>query len=138
LRNRKDDVESLLNYFKQKYDSIYSTDSKEFDKFTLDLIENSEWEGNIRHLSNFVKNWTLFGNDATKEEIKSWINSESNNRIHSTDSFYFEQGTMAELDEAKKWLIHRALNLYDGNKSKAAEHIGVSYAGFLKMLKNME
>lgn len=137
LRNRKDDIVNLLSYFKQKYDSIYDVNSREFDESTLALIVDSEWKGNIRHLSNFVKNWSLFGEDASLEEVKTWINSEINNRIHSEDNFRFEQGTMTELDEAKKWLIQRALNLYSGNKSRAAEHLGVSYAGFLKMLKNM-
>lgn len=137
LRKRLDDLPHLLKYFKEKYDEIYNISSPEIDKEILTVMNQSNWSGNVRQLSNFVKNWCLFGKNATHDEIQRWINSESNNRIHSDESFLFEKGNMSELDEAKKWLIERALSKFNGNKTKAAEHLGVSYAGFLKMLKNL-
>ncbi len=42
---------------------------------------------------------------------------------------------MKELENAKTGLIDRALKKYKGNKSKTAEHLGITYQGLLKMLK---
>lgn len=137
LRKRIDDLPHLFKYFNEKYNTIYNITSPEIDKETFALMKQSNWSGNIRQFSNFVKNWCLFGTNAKQDEIQRWINSESNNRIHSDESFHFEKGNMSEMDEAKQWLIERALSKFNGNKTKAAEHLGVSYAGFLKMLKNL-
>lgn len=135
LRDRKEDLTLLLNYYKDKYDSLFNISSKEFDNYTIDEINKSNWNGNIRQLSNFVKNWCLFSENASRVDVIKWINSENTNHIDSEISYSFREGTMSELEDAKTWLINRALSKFDGNKSKAAEHLGLSYAGFLKMLK---
>jgi len=49
--------------------------------------------------------------------------------------FRFQEGNLTELDEAKHWLIDKALTRFDGNKSQAARHLGMTYNGLLKLLQ---
>lgn len=52
--------------------------------------------------------------------------------------FHFRDGSLTELDDAKRWLVEKALIQSGGNKSAAARHLGITYQGLLKMLKGFE
>jgi len=43
-----------------------------------------------------------------------------------------------EIEDAKAWLIEKALLKYNYNKSQAAKHLGITYQGLLKFLKRNE
>ena len=101
LRDRKEDIPKLLDYFKNKYDSLFNIQSKEISGTVLQRIESANWSGNIRQLSNFMKKWCLFGGNTDFNEIELWLTNENNVNINSEDSFRFELGTMHELEEAK-------------------------------------
>ncbi|MDR7870356.1 MAG: sigma 54-interacting transcriptional regulator [Tissierellaceae bacterium] len=49
LRKRKEDIESLLNYFIKQNNSSFVLDRK-----TLEILKNYDWDGNIRELINCV------------------------------------------------------------------------------------
>jgi transcriptional regulator with PAS, ATPase and Fis domain len=43
---------------------------------------------------------------------------------------------LAELENAKKWLIENALKKFNNNKTLAAKQLGISYQGLAYLLKN--
>jgi transcriptional regulator with PAS, ATPase and Fis domain len=49
LRERKEDIEPLLNYFMKHYNSNFI-----LDRETLEILKNYDWDGNIRELINCV------------------------------------------------------------------------------------
>jgi len=51
--------------------------------------------------------------------------------------YLFKNKNFQELEEAKYWLINKALKQFEGNKTLAAKHLGVSYQGLAYLLKNI-
>ncbi|MGA2667428.1 MAG: sigma-54 dependent transcriptional regulator [Ignavibacteria bacterium] len=56
LRERKDDIEHLANYFLNKYSQFIYGRRCEFDPKVIEAFKKSKWPGNVRELSNIIKN----------------------------------------------------------------------------------
>ncbi len=54
LRDRKEDVFILINYFLEKFNKKFNTE-KEMDLECLEVLENYTWPGNVRELENMVE-----------------------------------------------------------------------------------
>ena len=55
LRERKDDLLVLVEYFVQRYGVKAGKDIRSIDRKTLDLLQSYDWPGNIRELQNVVE-----------------------------------------------------------------------------------
>src|SRR5262249_47846877 len=55
LRERKDDILMLVEYFVQRYANRAGKNIRSIDKKTLDLLQSYEWPGNIRELQNVIE-----------------------------------------------------------------------------------
>ncbi len=137
LRERGNDIKILLEHYTKKYEEEFSKKAGEISEELWEKIINYDWPGNIRQLTNFIKKWVLFGEDSLeKEEEKILFDEfEEKSSIETFLTFDFIDGNLEELEHAKKLLILLTLKKYNGNKSQAARHLGLTYPGLLKMLK---
>jgi formate hydrogenlyase transcriptional activator len=55
LRERKDDILILVDYFVQRYASRAGKNIRSIDQKTLDLLQSYDWPGNIRELQNVIE-----------------------------------------------------------------------------------
>lgn len=55
LRDRKDDIRLLVDYFVEHYADKAGKNIEHVDKSTLDLLEAYDWPGNVRELQNVVE-----------------------------------------------------------------------------------
>ena len=55
LRERKEDILLLVEYFVRRYASRAGKNIRSIDKRTLDLLVSYEWPGNIRELQNVIE-----------------------------------------------------------------------------------
>jgi transcriptional regulator with GAF, ATPase, and Fis domain len=55
LRERKEDILILVEYFMQRYASRVGKNIRSIDKKTLDLLQSYDWPGNIRELQNVIE-----------------------------------------------------------------------------------
>ena len=132
LRERKEDFVSLVNHFQNLYCKLFDKDILSFPDEVWQHINSSNWEGNIREFSNFVKNYILFGTITKGNNYKKPISI-----CNTEDMYLFKNKNFQELEEAKYWLINKALKQFEGNKTLAAKHLGVSYQGLAYLLKNI-
>ncbi len=140
LRERGRDIKILLDYYIEKYENEFSRKAKEIPDELWEKIINYSWPGNIRQLTNFIKEWVLFGEDTLAEENEEKLFREASEKtgVKSVLKYEFVNGTFSELEEAKRLLIRTILEKYNGNKSQAARHLGLTYQGLLKMLKKFD
>jgi len=153
LRKRLEDLEMLAEHFINVYCRMFNNELKEITDEIRHYIRKQRWEGNIRQFSNFIKNYCIFGSISRDEFQESDIIEKQvpqfnfNNEVKGRDNsptlvsetgnyFKFENGNLEELEEAKKWLINQALKKYNGNKTQAAKHLGVSYQGLAYLIKS--
>lgn len=55
LRERKDDIVLLVNKFLNDYKNVYNITNLEIPSKILLMLENYDWEGNIRELKNIIE-----------------------------------------------------------------------------------
>jgi formate hydrogenlyase transcriptional activator len=55
LRERKDDILMLVEYFVQRYANRAGRNIRSIDQKTLDLLQSYDWPGNIRELQNIIE-----------------------------------------------------------------------------------
>ncbi len=136
LRERASDIPELVHYFVEKYSKIYGKDVPLPNDNLINKLMNFSWEGNVRQLSNFVKNYVIFNEIVTEDEVDRWMG----NGRHTDENaltFKFLNGTMHELEEAKYWLVTKILKKYNYNQTKTAKHLGMTYAGLHRMLQKI-
>jgi PAS domain S-box-containing protein len=77
LRERKDDILMLLEYFVNRFASQAGKDFRSFDKKTLRLFQKYEWPGNIRELQNLVERSVILSSGDVFSVDESWLPMES-------------------------------------------------------------
>ncbi|MFP4549154.1 MAG: sigma-54-dependent transcriptional regulator, partial [Fidelibacterota bacterium] len=135
LYERREDIPLLLNHYLNSFKKLHKTDVKKISKDEMDYLKSLEWPGNVRQIKNFIQNYALF---AGKISVHQLVKSNEEKKLDTKicgNKFDFKNGTFEEIEQAKSWLIDKALTKYDGNKTKAAQHLGMTYQGLLKYLK---
>lgn len=129
LRERKDDIPLLVNYFIKRYKEKYQSLVEGIEAEALKALENYDWPGNIRELQNAIQRLVILSegkritlSDLPKEIVKYKNRPSSDVQAYSLVPVYIGD----TLEEAEKKLITKTLDFYKGNKSKAAEILGIT------------
>src|SRR5512145_2673461 len=64
LRERKEDIPLLIDYFLQRYCQMYNREPVKASQKLMELFLNYSWPGNVRELENNVKRFIILGNEA--------------------------------------------------------------------------
>ena len=142
LRERGGDVKLLLEYFLEKYAAEIGNPISGIEKDALDLLLKHDYPGNIRELQNIVERAVTLemGDLVTKESLPPEIRGEGSNTsrlsaVTVTDDGIDLEAMVARLEQN---LIHQALTLTDGNKTEAAELLGISFRSLRYRLDKYE
>jgi DNA-binding NtrC family response regulator len=74
LKERKDDIPLLIDYFLKQIAEEYRNKPKKIDKNAVDCLTNLEWTGNIRELRNVVERLIILsGEKITLEDVKKYV-----------------------------------------------------------------
>jgi PAS domain S-box-containing protein len=73
LRERKDDIWMLLEYFVKRYSSRIGRTIRSIDQKTLELFQSYGWPGNIRELQNVVERSVILTPGNTLAVDESWF-----------------------------------------------------------------
>lgn len=141
LRERREDIPYLINYFMDIYkEKLGVKISYKIDQAAMDLLTNYKWRGNVRELQNFVERIYIYINGkktVTEMDVKELLHGlqESDQTLSKKDDEIFSHGT---LDEITKIAIQEALERFDGNRTQAAKHLGVSRSFLWRKLNNSQ
>jgi PAS domain S-box-containing protein len=73
LRERKDDLLLLVEYFVQRYGVKAGKDMRSIDKKTLDLFQSYDWPGNIRELQNVIERSVILSSSDVFSVDELWL-----------------------------------------------------------------
>jgi len=73
LRERRDDIPILLEYFIDRYAKKVGKRIKSIRKHTLELFQAYDWPGNIRELQNVVERAVVLCDDDTFSVDETWL-----------------------------------------------------------------
>jgi PAS domain S-box-containing protein len=77
LRQRKDDIPVLVEYFIDRYARKTGKKIKSIDKSTLELLRSYAWPGNIRELQNIIERSVIVCETETFSVDQSWLSPHS-------------------------------------------------------------
>jgi two-component system, NtrC family, response regulator HydG len=122
LRERKDDIPLLVNYFLEKMADKNRQKHKEIDQDGLHLLVEYPWPGNIRELENLIERLVVISKG---DKIESSLIAR-----HLTGAGVINNGfENLPLEEAlfsfEKNLIVQAMKKADGVKNRAAKILGI-------------
>ncbi len=64
LRDRRDDIPLLADYFLKRYEEMYNRDSLKISPRLMEMFLKYAWPGNVRELENNIKRLIILGNEA--------------------------------------------------------------------------
>ncbi|GGF54668.1 sigma-54-dependent transcriptional regulator [Alteromonas lipolytica] len=122
LRERKEDIPLLAEYFINQLNAENDTRFK-WQPEQLEKLKTYDWPGNVRELRHFVHRAAIMS-DPDSESIELPKTIESPFAKKQTLSTGLKAGRTIE--EVEKELIYATLEKVDGNKTTAAEMLGIS------------
>jgi len=134
LRERKEDVSALLDYF-LKNSSMQA--GRQFNEITADAREKLllyDWPGNVRELANLIERAVVLGEGPHigLEDLPGRIAVDEPGV--SPDPLTYREG----LNAARKELVLKALARTQGNRSAAAKLLGLESKYLLKLIKSLD
>lgn len=123
LSERGNDVCLLAQHFLHQLNEQYQT-SKYFAESVANALVNHTWPGNVRELRNSIQRAYLMSDEIISIDHALTPLAKINTRKKNVDVVEFEIGTSLETVE-REW-IFATLDRYNGNKSEAANALGIS------------
>jgi len=122
LRERKDDIESLVRYFITRYNEENGFSVEGVETTCLEIFKSYDWPGNIRELENVVERAVVLTRSGViKKEMFSLPCRRGTINSHG---FAFAPGI--SIASAERELIVRTLEQCNQNRTKAAKLLGIS------------
>ncbi|MBI4687537.1 MAG: sigma-54-dependent Fis family transcriptional regulator [Nitrospirae bacterium] len=132
LRERPDDIAPLSEYFLQKHIPKSNKKIKGLTKEAMNILKDYSFPGNVRELENIIERAIIL-------EKSNFITSES--LPQGIRAFHIETidpHNIKSLDDLSKEYAERVIELFGGNKSKAADALGISRTSLWRILKEDE
>jgi DNA-binding NtrC family response regulator len=133
LRDRKDDIPVLAEYFLMEFSKDYDKKIKYFEVEALNYLMDYEWKGNVRELKNVIERSVLVANDEEELLLKNHLPKEITGLDLNDDINDNKEKTLADYE---KMIIENTLKRYEGNKTKTAEVLGIKRQTLYNKLKD--
>ena len=129
LRERKDDIPLLMHSFLREFNIENEKNIKGFDNRSKSALIKYNWPGNIRELENCVESAVVMcnGEEIKIDDLPLSIQNKSSDKM-------IEIPLGMPIEEAEKILIQENLAACNGNKSKAAQILGIGRKTLLRKI----
>jgi DNA-binding NtrC family response regulator len=128
LRERRNDIPLLAQYFLNKYNARYNRDVKLLES-GLKQLKDFTWKGNVRQLQHLIERLTILapGDRIDAEMVQDAISAMEPGA-----------GSSETLAETEADQIRRVLAATGGNKSRAAQILGIERKTLYRKLERMK
>jgi two-component system response regulator AtoC len=145
LRQRKDDISGLLDFFLKKYASLFGRPEPQLSSATVDVLLRYSWPGNIRELENVARKIVALGNEqlavgdlsigSAPKAAESTPDSSSRNSLALGPSL--KQASREASRHAEREMILKQLERTHWNRKRTARDLQISYKALLYKLKQL-
>jgi len=138
LRERKQCIPSIVNYFIERLNDEYGRSVSGITDDALDIIMAYDWPGNVRELRNAIERAMMLEQSPVLSSNCFVLESRSQGRQTSEKQVDIESEETSfpgvvlppegiSIEEIEKQYIQQALGRYNGNQTKAAKCLGISF-----------
>jgi len=136
LRERKDDIKLLVEYFLEKYQEVHNKKIERIENDAISALDDYDWPGNIRELENYVERAIVLNKTGviTKSDFPQAIAQSQKTIVEYDES----TGLNGAVDLFERQLILSELNRNKGNKARTATNFKINRSTFMSKLKKYE
>jgi two-component system response regulator AtoC len=142
LRERREDIPVLCNYFLLKYRDRYKSTVEEISPQLMDAFLRYDWPGNIRQLENAMKRYLILTDiDMTLSELKdsgTTANAVVVPMKPKEDRMSLKDVGSRAAEQAERELVLRVLEETAWNRKQAARRLNICYKALLNKLKRWQ
>jgi two-component system, NtrC family, response regulator AtoC len=137
LRERREDISLIAEYFHAQFQERFAKSAEPLSAAMLQYLQNLEWPGNIRELSNGIARHVLVGPEANIG--LDWV-AETRSRApgnpNTTGNVPLKQLSKEAVREREKIFILEALKANQWNRRKTAEVLKISYRTLIYKIRD--
>jgi DNA-binding NtrC family response regulator len=135
LRERVDDIPLLVWHFLARFSKEHERPALEVSQDAMEALAGYAWPGNVRELKNLIENQVIFSKQPVLRlaDLPIEIRQPTASGAHTSQ----QPGLFAELNMStiEKQAILQALDKTGGNRSKAAQMLGIGLRTLQTKLK---
>jgi DNA-binding NtrC family response regulator len=142
LRDRKEDIPILCRYFLDQFNQAFQKQITSISDTVYRVFEGYAFPGNIRELRHIIESAVILADGGVLEKehlprrlIQAPEKNAGQGRASLTRAGDSADTPFLSLNEMEQQHILNALKLTDGNKTKAAEILGISRAALWRKLR---
>jgi DNA-binding NtrC family response regulator len=131
LSDRRDDIPLLSYFFLKKFVTVMNKNITDISEDALNLLMNYDFPGNVRELENIIERGVALTNGTTIEVA----HLPEDLRELSIRTFRKKEGKIPSLEEQEMTYIRWVLSEVGGNKTLAAQTLGIDRVSLWRKLK---
>lgn len=132
LRDRKEDIPALTDYFFKKYCKEYQKQSRKLSPESLQALQSYQWKGNIRELQNIIARAVLIcDSDVITPESLNLV-------VHGVPCDMFQEAATQQFTEETLCNLYakKILKQCNGNKKETARILGITFKTLLNRINH--
>jgi len=142
LRERKEDIPLLTQYFLDRFCAENERPTLAMTSAAMRILVENPWEGNVRELRNLLESLVVFAAGDTVDvadlprEYVERTSAATGAPVPSAAAAIPEpEGAVASMEEIERRAILRALTETGGNRTQAADRLGIGLRTLQRKLK---
>jgi two-component system, NtrC family, response regulator AtoC len=137
LRERKEDIPVLAEYFRAVHEQHFATGSKPLSPEVIEHLQNANWPGNVRELSNGMARYVLIGPEAALGQTvpgeRAFIKSQVKVAVGAVP---LKRIAKAAIQELERNVILDSLRAHQWNRRKTAAALQISYRALIYKIRD--
>jgi two-component system response regulator HydG len=134
LKDRREDIPFLVNFFIDRYSKRYHMKVKGISQRAMNLFNDYQWTGNVRELENTIES-ILVINSPEVIDIQH-LPQEVRDFKESPEVISIRIGT--PLEEVEREILLETLRATKGNKRRAAQLLGINVRTIHRKMEEIE
>jgi two-component system response regulator AtoC len=139
LRHRTEDIPALVRHFVSHYNGALGLQKTGFSAQAMKAMLAYPWPGNVREVQNVVERAMVLaeGEQIELEQLPPNVRDPQADALPILESLAADELSIKKhAAQLERRLIKRALELTDGNRTRAAEHLELSYRALLYKIRD--
>jgi two-component system response regulator AtoC len=137
LRERRNDIENLANYFLDYYNRKYNCRAKAISPELMEVLQKYHWPGNVRELENLVKRYVILGSeDVITSDLQPRDPDLLTTDINFDGPISLKKLTRQATRALERKIILKVLHNHHWNRKQAARTLNISYRALLYKIRD--
>jgi DNA-binding NtrC family response regulator len=134
LSERRDDIPILSYYFLKKYNAGMKKEIKAISPEVIAILQDYDFPGNVRELENIIERGVALSNGDSIEIV----HLPEDLKVMSIKTFRKREGNIPSLDDQERAYIQWVLKEVSGNRTIAAQVLGIDRVSLWRKLKKYD